>query len=98
MRGMRFYEEMKNKRRRESAGTVVAVELVVDGRGRNPQWRWNGQDMECDAFGSVMDVPDGNVCGTGVSRGYLREKCIRISERRARVIHPRLFAYLDREV
>lgn len=84
MKDFRFYEEFRNKRRGESAGTVVAVWL--------PSCRYG----EWEGFVSVFEHPN---CATinycGGSYDYLRQNCKRISEERARQIHPNLFNRIE---
>lgn len=83
MKGLRFYEEFINKRRKESAGTVIAVgESNVLGDGT------------FEAVGAVFDRPNSPVASTSVHHSYLFKNCRRISEQKAREIHPALFDYL----
>ena len=95
MRGVRFYEEFDNKRKGISNGNVVAV---------IPENRWikeyadGSTDLIYDAISAVFYHPDSDVCGTGVSQGYLRASCKRVSESKARKIHPRLFEVLDYKI
>lgn len=93
MKGYRFYEEFHNKRRGVSMGTVIAVVLGEDNR---PFYHYyTSQGATFDAVAGVFDTPNSPVCGTTTTDGYLREDCKRISEARAREIHPALFEYLD---
>jgi len=48
-----------------------------------------------EAVSGLFDRPDSVVCGTAVARDYLHDKCKRVSEARARIIHPALFETLD---
>ena len=84
MKGYRFYEEFTNRRRGESAGNVFALDIDQPGYNYQP-------------FGTaaLFDEPNSDVCGTGVSWMWLRARCKRVSEVRAREVHPRLFAWLD---
>lgn len=92
MKGYRFYEEFDNKRKGISNGNVVAV---------IPENRWTEQypdgsiDVIYDVIGAVFYHPNSDVCGTGASQGYLSESCKRVSESKARKIHPKLFEVLD---
>lgn len=90
MQGYRFYEEVKRKHgKRESQGTVIAVEVANGG------W-FDSERRYC--YGAIVGLyphPNSVVCGSNVSADYLRDECVRISEARAREIHPRLFAWLD---
>lgn len=100
MRGIRLYEEFTNKRRGESAGMVVAV--LLD-QYQQPYMHWSEAankahgDWLADAISGVFDIHNSEVEMGDVSFSYLRARCKRISEARARAIHPQLFVYLDRE-
>lgn len=82
MIGYRFYEELGPGRR--PRGTVLAI-LVESARG----------DMY-DAIAAVFDRPDSPVASTTVQDLYLRRRCRRLPERRARDIHPTLFQHIER--
>lgn len=82
MRGFRFYEEFSNKRKGVSAGQVVAVSTE------------HTRGVMLDAVASVFDRANSPVESTMVDRGWLRQKCKRVSEERARQVHPKLFSYL----
>ena len=91
MKDFRFYLEHESpaaKRRGEHNGNVTAT---------YGPWYLSGQPatvtVECIA--AVFDRPNSQVCGCSASRDYLAKNCKRISEARARKIHPNLFAYLD---
>ena len=88
MNGIRFYQEFTNKSKRQPAGTVVAA-LVCNGRF------WSTGKVCYEALGGLFDHPNSVVCGGAVSLDYLHDKCKRISEGRARDIHPALFERLD---
>jgi hypothetical protein len=88
MNGLRFYLEFNDPRKRRSVGTVVAA-LVVNG----PYWSSGRRCYE--AVAALFDTPNAPVAGTGVALDYLRQKCKRVSEARARAIHPALFGRLD---
>jgi len=103
MKGFRFYEELDNKGRKaeKSRGVVIAVPLQEDGRG----WREifvpgmvrteSGWTFTIECFSSVFDEPDSPVCGSQTTLAYLTKNCKRISEARARKIHPKMFEYLE---
>jgi len=48
-----------------------------------------------EAIAAVFALHNSRVAGTGVALDYLRQKCRRISEAKARKIHPALFERLD---
>ena len=104
MKGYRFYEEFDNsykKRMKRGSGNVLALDIdPVNGRtlghsdhrrtseGLKPVWM-----LECTA--AVLSEPDSPVCGTAVTIAVLRKNYRRIPEKRAREIHPAMFAFLD---
>lgn len=97
MKNYRFYLEFKDAKSKRKAtrlnpcnhsGNVIATIPV------NGYWVRDGQIMN-DAIGALQDMPNSVCCGTSCSYGYLRERCIRISEKQARDIHPNLFNYLE---
>ena len=88
MNGIRFYLEFTDKSKRQAGGTVVAA-LVLNGS------YWNSGTICYEALAAVFDWPNSPVAGTGVACDYLRQKCRRISEAKARTIHPALFERLE---
>lgn len=98
MKGIKFYIEYPNstekrkatrKRLGNHSGNVIAV---LD----NGIYFSGGEAVE-DSIAAVYAWPNSPAAGTGVSLGYLRERCKRINEATARSIHPELFKYLDQE-
>jgi len=87
MNGIRFYLEFNDTAKRQSGGNVIAA-LVANG-----SYRSNGT-VCYEALAALFDQPNAPVAGTGVALDYLRRKCQRISEAKARTIHPALFARL----
>ena len=91
MKGIRFYEEYTGHKRRKDSkplGNVLAV--VVE---NSPQV-YDGV-THYDAVGAVFDLPNSAVASAVISTSYLRNYTKRISERRARELHPLLFQILD---
>src|SRR5258708_16009167 len=88
MNGIRFYEEFRDKSKAQSAGTVVAA-LVCNGS------YWSTDKVCYEAICGLYEQSNSVVCGGGVSLDYLRARCKRISEIKARTIHPSLFERLD---
>ena len=87
MKDTRFYLEFDStyrKRKGEHSGNVFAAfpALITSG-GR------------LEGIGAVFFHPNSAVCGCAASLDYLRTRCKRISERRAREVHPELFRRLD---
>lgn len=82
MKHVRFYEEFKGKRKGVSEGNCFALFL------NHPIYKPEG-------IGALHYSPNSVVCSTSASWDYLRAKCKRVSEARARQIHPNLFAVLD---
>lgn len=103
MKGFRFYEELEHKNRKaeKSKGRVIALALQEDGRGWSPIFlpgmkkTEHGWTYIAECIASLYDEPNGPVCGSQVSIDYLWGKCRRISEDRARSIHPKMFQYLE---
>ena len=89
MNGIRFYEEFTDKSKRKPGGTVVAARVL------NGIYRSSGKACY-EALAGLFDHPDSPVAGTGVAVDYLHQNCKRISEIKARTIHPVLFERLDR--
>ena len=88
MKGYRFYEEFVNKRKGISAGNVVAVSTDVEPLSRDR--------VACvEGFEGIFDAPNSPVNWGGVGLDYLRFNCKRVSEARARTVHPALFERLD---
>lgn len=89
MKGIRFYEELANKNRARE-GSRCSVVAVFYERG----FGW-GEDHFYECVAKVYEQSNPPVCNMSVNSRYLRADCRRISESRARVIHPRLFRYLE---
>jgi len=88
MNGVRFYLEFSDRSKRQSGGTVVAA-LVLNGS------YWSSGKLCYEALAALFNRPNSPVAGTGVALDYLRQKCKRISETKARTLHPALFERLD---
>jgi hypothetical protein len=88
IQGIRFYEEFKDNAKRKPGGTVVDA-LVLNGT------YWSSGHVCWEALAGLFDQPNSPVAGTGVALDYLRQKCRRISQIKARAIHPALFQRLD---
>jgi hypothetical protein len=88
MKGIRFYEEFADRRKKKSKGTVIAA-FVANGiflSGGQPCY---------EAEAGILDSPNSPVGSTSVSLAYLRDNCKRVSEAHARRVHPTLLAVLD---
>jgi hypothetical protein len=90
MNGIRFYLEFIDRAKRQSGGNLVAA-LVLNG-----SYRSSGK-VCYEGLAAVFDYPNAPVTGTGVALDYLHQRCKRISETKARHIHPVLFARLDQQ-
>jgi len=88
MKHVRFYEEFSNTRKTKSEGNVFAAFV---GNGTH----WSGDQLCYEGVGAVFFRPNSAVAGCASSVDRLRQYGKRISEQRARVIHPNLFTYLD---
>lgn len=90
MKGYRFYSEFRStthKRNNWFPEGVIAIQP-------DNSW-WSGDDYMVDAIARVTSQPNSQVCGCNASWDYIHKYCKRISEKRAREIHPALFEYLD---
>jgi hypothetical protein len=96
MNGVTFYleyESARAKRKGESLNTVIAVYYDKSKFARGAYQSSGEWVREC---ASVLSTElRTHICGSSCSDGYLREKCKRISEAKAREIHPELLAYLE---
>lgn len=90
MKGYRFYLEYTSratKRANQDNGNVIAI---------MPENSWLTEDgYMVSAIGTVFSAPNSQVAGCTASWDYIHDNCKRISEKRAREIHPALFEYLD---
>lgn len=90
MRGYRFFEEFSDDDLRRSSGNVIAVDM-------------HGESFVQEGgvcYRALCAFPDDGEPNSPVlerlfNAEYLGVRCRRISEARARQIHPRLFHYLD---
>jgi len=100
MKGWRFYEEYKTEKRKVPTGNVIAVDTTqrpypifsfgVNGVGRDVRY-------ERGCVSAVFCEPNSPVCCSSASIHYTQVLCKRISEAKARTIHPKLFEYLEME-
>jgi len=87
MKGWRFYEEFETTKRKVSTGNVIALDI----------------DPLTLAFTGYTCVsalyfePNSPVASSSAFFCYIQHYCKRVSEARARKIHPKLFEYLERE-
>jgi hypothetical protein len=91
MRGYRFFEEYRDPSRSESLGNVIAIQM-----SETPSFVQPGGiclPAVCAPEGS--HIPNSPVRPTYFTAEFLGTYCKRISESRARTIHPKLFEYLD---
>lgn len=90
MQHFRFYQEFSDRARKNPTGNVVAA---IAGNGA-----FVSSGKACfEAIVALFDKPDSPVAGSSTSLEYLRTRCKRVSEAKARTIHPRLFERLDRD-
>lgn len=95
MKGIRFYEELtdKNRKAEASKGNVIAVAYETRWYNYTPDGYY---DTMFECVSALFFEPNSVCCGDGVSQRYLTKDTKRISETRAREIHPALFEYLER--
>ena len=96
MKGIRFYLEYpsakdKRKATRKALGNHTG-NVIATLEGTEMVGRFGPQ---IDALVGVFYTEDSPVATSAVSYEYLRERCKRISEAKAREIHPELFKRLD---
>lgn len=90
MRDVRFYQEFHNARKTKSTGNCLAVEVKlfrVVSTGKR-------YERVYDAIATPWDGENVMPCSASVSEGYLRSNCKRVTEDKAREIHPNLFTML----
>lgn len=85
MKGVRFYEDFEDARKRRSTGNCLAVFLDAYSHG------------VYEAYVAALAHPNSMPATDGVSVVQLRKRCKRVSESEARRIHPNLFLWLDDE-
>lgn len=94
MQGYRFYLEhasRKDKRKNNHNGNVIALDI------ENGYWIDSRKQCMRECVSAVYFYPNSPVCGSNCSMEYIQDNCKRISESKARDIHPLLFSYLDNE-
>jgi hypothetical protein len=96
MKGFQFFLEYptsKDKRQgtRKVLGNHSGNVLAID----PDTLRITNDGAVYDAIAAVFYVRNSAVGSTSASSEYLREKCKRISESTARIVHPELFTWLD---
>ena len=90
MRGFQFFEEYGDAARGASTGNVIAIP------GVEPSFvQPGGICFQVICASQEARTPNSPVRPAYVNVEYLGKRCRRISEMRARMIHPRLFEYLD---
>lgn len=91
MKGFRFYLEHdsdKEKRQNKHSGNVIAVMTDV------PMfYGYDGYLHEC--LSAVLFNPNSPVGVGAVHPEYLKNRCKRVSEAKAREVHPELFKRLE---
>ncbi len=90
MSGFRFFEEYTDEARAESTGNVIAVQLGLGSFVQPGRICFQAVCAPAEAR-----IPNSVVTTTYFNVEYLGKNCRRVSEARARFIHPRLFEYLD---
>lgn len=89
MNDFRFYQEFSDKARKVPVGNVVAVMIGA-------AFLSGGKPCH-EAIVAPLNNANSPVCGGSVAVDYLRTKCKRIPEAKAREIHPNLFQRLDKD-
>ena len=100
MKGWRFYEDYRTPKRKVSTGNVVAV---ATNQRPFPILSYgsvgvaHGVEYQYACVAAVFFDPNSPVCSCSIAMKSLRLFYKRISEAKAREIHPKLFEYLEGE-
>lgn len=97
MNGYKFYLEFPDKKAKRQSGKENkghSGNVAALATGKEFTYVRNGGIIQ-EGFTAVYFSPNSPVNWGGVSWDYLKEKCKRISEVKAREIHPALFERLD---
>jgi hypothetical protein len=89
MRGYRFYEEYGSERE-QSCGNVIALRL-----SESAFIQPGAICLQAICADGTTTAPNSPVQPRYVNVEYLGKHCRRITEARARELHPRLFEFLD---
>lgn len=95
MKGVMFYLDFntpKRKRKGEHTGNVIAAHVKQDGAFLGFH---SGESYLIECISAVFEEGNSSVCSSSASIWYLSDSCKRISEAKAREIHPALFDRLD---
>jgi hypothetical protein len=88
MKDFRFYQEFGDAKKTVPTGNCIATYTAT-----MPESLAINRTVEC--FSGVYFEPDSPCCFGSVSVKYLGEKCKRVSEEKARAIHPKLFRRIE---
>jgi hypothetical protein len=95
MKGFRFYAEYdSNKQKRMQRHTGIRADNVIAIDVDTFHYQ-NGNEAAYEGFSAVFGHPNSSVAWGGISRHYIDDRCKRISEAKARELHPVLFARLE---
>lgn len=86
MKDITFYQEFLNRSKTKPTGNVLAVIR----ENRCP-------DGSMEAMAGLYDHANSPVVSSSVSSDYLYTRCKRVSEAKARQVHPAMFERLDAE-
>lgn len=90
MRGYRFFEEYRDEQRRDSVGSVIAIDV-----GNGPFVQEGGVCYRAVCANQDDPVRKGPVHMVLFNAEYLGSHCRRISEHKARELHPEIFTFLE---
>lgn len=94
MKNIRFYQEFSDEKTRKiPTGNVIAV--ITDNRGYPKYFNYGDGNVTAECISAIYFEPNSECIGDDVSKEYLKENTKRISEVKAREIHPKLFKFLD---
>ncbi|GAC1695793.1 MAG: hypothetical protein NVS9B3_13870 [Gemmatimonadaceae bacterium] len=86
----RFFEEYTDHARGQSAGNVIAVHFAAGSYIKD-----GAVVMKAVCAPPEKSTPNSPVVMTFFNAEYLGARCRRVTEDAARMIHPRLFEYLE---
>lgn len=93
MKGINFYAEFENEHDKRDPDIEAQNVVAVFCEGHTPIV--NPVNGCYEGMAATFDRANSPVSGTAISPEVLRKRCKRISEARAREIHPKLFERLD---
>ena len=95
MRGYRFFIEFNSRGDKWKGCDRGTVFALYTGEGVEEERTLSSLRAYPQGLGAILNQENSPVCWCGTSYPYLRDFCKRVSEKRAREVHPALFLRLD---